>query len=280
MGNREGLSDLLAYVNKRRGIDFSLYRHATVIRKLDLRLHATKTVSYAAYLEYLKSHPAEIERLVGSLTIKVTGFFRDRPVFEVLASSVIPEIMSRFGNLRIWSLGCASGEEPYSLAIIVCDLLRKQKAGMSVKIVGTDIDAGAMEKAVRGEYPEDAVADVRKEYVDRFFRVTQGPASKGRLYAVSDPIKSVVRFERDDILSGLGQAKDSGRLYHIVLCRNVMIYMNSALRERTVSDISGILHAGGYMIIGESETLPDSVSDRFTRAFTDMKIYRRKSHSP
>jgi len=280
VGSREGLSNLLAYVNDQRGIDFSLYRHATVIRKLDLRLHATKTVSYAAYLEYLKSHPAEIENLVGTLTIKVTSFFRNPPVFEILASSVIPEVMSRFGCLRIWSLGCASGEEPYSLAIIVRDLLKKEKEEINVKIVGTDIDAGAIGKAVRGEYQENAVAGVRKEYVDKFFQMMQEPASQGCLYRISDQIKSMVRFEKDDVLSGLERAKDAGRLYHISLCRNVMIYMNRALQEKTVADISGILCAGGYMVMGESETFPDSVSDRFTQTFPDLKIYGRNPSSP
>jgi chemotaxis protein methyltransferase CheR len=280
MGDGEGLTSLLAYVNEHRGIDFALYRHATVMRKLDLRLQATKTSSHAAYLEYLKSHPVEIEDLIGALTIKVTSFFRDPPVFELLSSRVIPEVMSRFGSLRMWSLGCASGEEPYSLAIIVRDILKRETEAMKVEIVGTDIDAAAIGKAMRRDYPEREIAEVGEKYVEEFFEATGGPPARDRTYRISDQIGSMVRFESDDIISGLKRAKSEGRLYHVILCRNVLIYMNRALQEEVVADISGVLCDGGYVVIGESETLPANVSGRFTRTCPGLKIYCRKSLFP
>lgn len=280
MGNTEGLAPLLEYVSKQSGIDFALYRHATILRKLDLRLQATKAASYAAYLEYLRVHPAEMEDLIGALTIKVTSFFRNPLVFEILASCVMPEAISRFGSLRIWSLGCASGEEPYSLAIIAGDLLKKEKKPVSVEILGTDIDARAIGKAVRGEYPEEGIADVRKRHVDEFFRIIPDHASKHLTYRISDSIRSIVRFESGDIISGVRREKDEGRKYHIILCRNLLIYMSRDLQEEVLNDIFHILHVGGYVVIGESETIPDKLSARFARDFPGVKIYGRKSLSP
>lgn len=278
--HREELSDLLEFINEQRGVDFALYRHATIMRKLDLRLRETGTVSYGAYLAYLKSHPAEIEDLVAALTIKVTSFFRNPLVFELLSSRIIPELMSRFKPLRIWSLGCASGEEPYSLAIIVRDLLKREKETANVGIVGTDIDASAIGKAIKGEYPEKGLAEVRKRYVDEFFQLIRGPSAKEHIYRISDQIRSMVRFEKDDIVSGLKRAKDAGRPYHIILCRNLLIYMNRDLQEEVLSNISRILCSGGYLVIGESETLPDAVRDGFTQNFPGIKIYCKKPLSP
>lgn len=276
MGDREGLKSLLSYINEQRGIDFSLYRHATVMRKLDLRLQATGARSYSRYLEYLKSRPAEMENLIHTLTIKVTSFFRNPLVFELLSSRVIPEVMSAHKSVRIWSLGCASGEEPYSLAIIVSDILRAERNQVNVEIVGTDIDSGATAKAIRGEYPESEIAEVRKKHVDEFFEVVGASAPRDRAYRISDQIKSMVRFETDDIVSGLRRARDAGYVYHIILCRNVLIYMNRSLQENVLASITGLLVSGGYLVIGESESLPDQVVDKFKRPFEDVKIYRRK----
>jgi chemotaxis methyl-accepting protein methylase len=277
IGDGEGLADLLAYVNEQRGIDFSLYRQATIARKLELRLQATGAGSYAAYRNYLKSDPLEMGHLIGTLTIKVTGFFRDPLVFELLSARVIPETMARFKSLRMWSLGCASGQEPYSVAIIVCELMNKGKETTNVKIMGTDIDAAAAEEAIRGEYPERAIAEIKQRYVDKFFSAIEDHAQREIKYRITDQIRSMVSFEHEDIVSGLGRAREEGRLYHIILCRNVLIYMNRALREEVLRTIADVLYDGGYLVIGESETLPGSVRNRFRQTFPGVKIYCRRS---
>lgn len=279
MGESSDLTRLLAYVNEQRGIDFALYRHATIMRKLELRLQETKASSYSAYTDYLRSHPAEIDNLVAALTIKVTSFFRNPLVFELLSSRVLPEVMPRVSSLRIWSLGCASGEEPYSLAIIIRDLMDHEKEEVNVEITATDIDAGAIGKAKRGEYPESGLGEVRKKYVDRFFQAIREPATKGLTYRVNERIRSMVSFETDDIISGLKRARDAGRTYQIVFCRNLLIYMNRALQEEVAGNIEEILSPAGYLVIGESETLPDKVRDAFTQTFPGVKIYFRKPSS-
>ena len=151
---------------------------------------------------------------------------------------------------------------------------------MSVEILGTDIDARAIGKAVRGEYPEEEIADVRKRHVDEFFRVIRDPASKGLTYRISDSIRPTVRFEKGDIISGVRRAKDEGRQHHVILCRNLLIYMNRDLQEEILNNVFHILCAGGYVVIGESETIPDKLTARFVRAFPGMKIYCRKSSPP
>ena len=280
MGESGELAYLLAYVNRQRGIDFSLYRHATIIRKLQLRLQATKAVSYLAYLEYLRTHPEEIENLLETLTIKVTSFFRDPLVFQLLSSLVLPEAMARFSPLRIWSLGCASGEEPYSLAVILRDLMNGEKEEMKVEIIGSDVDAAAIGNAVRGEYPESELAEVAKKYVDKFFQAMPASGPKHLSYRIDDRVRAMVSFETDDIISGLRKAKNAGRKYHIILCRNLLIYMNRALQEEVVSNIADVLCSGGYLVIGESETLPDAIRGGFVQTFPGVKIYLRKPSSP
>lgn len=276
IGDGEGLADLLAYVNEQRGIDFSLYRQAAIARKLELRLRATGAGSYTAYRNYLESDPLEMGHLIGALTIKVTGFFRDPLVFELLSSRVIPETMASFKFFRMWSLGCASGEEPYSVAIVVSDLMNNGKEKTNVKIMGTDIDAAATEEAIRGEYPERDIAEIRQRCVDKFFSLIRDPAQREIRYRISDKIRSMVSFEQEDIVSALARTVEEGRLYNIILCRNVLIYMNRSLREEVLRNIADILCAGGYLVTGESETLPDSVRNRFKQTFPGVKIFSRR----
>lgn len=274
-----GLKSLFEYINGLRGIDFSLYRHATVARKLDLRLDETDTRSYTEYLAYLKSHPREIDNLIKALTIKVSNFFRNPLVYELLHSRVLPALISEFGELKVWSLGCASGEEPYSVAMMLYELLRRERETFRVEILSTDVDPEVIKKAVEGEYPESELEEVKKKHLDAFFSEIPAadkhfPGHK-RCYTVKDEIKSMVKFECGDIAIKLKEQGTGRGVFHIILCRNVLIYMNRALQQKICSYITDILDPNGYLIIGESETIPETSRNAFVQLYPGVKIYKK-----
>lgn len=267
-----GLEDLFQYIHKIRGIDFGLYRHATITRKLELRLAETGTYRYPVYLRYLQEHPEEFDNLIQALTVKVSNFFRNPLIFEILQALVLPELMARVNSPRIWSLGCANGEEPYSLALILHDLMRKQRSRNDTAILGTDICDGAIEKARKAEYPDDELLEVKKKYLDSSFVKVH---ERKNIYRLSSEITSMVSFECGDIISRLKSRKASGETFHIVLCRNLLIYLNRDLQVEIVRMISDILVENGYFVIGEAETIPDDLRHVFNPVSPGIKVYRK-----
>lgn len=255
-----------------------MYRHATITRKLQLRLDAVGAGNYDDYLVYLKSRPDELDKLIRALTIKVSNFFRNPLVYELLGSFVLPELASGFGFLKIWSLGCAHGEEPYSVAIIIHELLRKERGEIDVRIVGTDIDSGAIARATEGEYSENELLEVKKKYMDTCFR----PVEKKRLsseqeqfFRVNNEIKSMVRLECADIIKKLQVRKSQLNSYNVILCRNVLIYMDRDLQQEIVNNMSELLFENGYLVIGESETMPSVCRNNFVQVFPGVKIFKK-----
>ncbi|MDA8433145.1 MAG: hypothetical protein M0Z60_09315 [Nitrospiraceae bacterium] len=216
--------------------------------------------------------------LIRALTIKVSNFFRNPLVYELLFSSVLPQLISEFSFLKVWSLGCAYGEEPYSIAMLIRELLKKDKGTFDVRITGTDIDAAAIEKGVRGEYSADELEEVKKKYLDSCFqKVSRQAAPDGpeEIYRINNEIKSMVRLECSDIVRGLETKKKQLNSYNLILCRNVLIYMDKALREDTLRNILALLPEKGCLVTGESETLPSDIRSEFLQVFPGMKIYKK-----
>ncbi|MBI5639213.1 MAG: protein-glutamate O-methyltransferase CheR [Nitrospirae bacterium] len=277
---KQDLKGILEHVHDMRGIDFNLYREATVARKIDLRLEETRAHHYKAYLDYLRANPEELDILIKTLTIRVSNFFRNPLVFELLNSFILPDLISGFRFLKIWSLGCAHGEEPYSVAILIHDLMKKEKGVLDVKILGTDICDGAIEKALKGEYPDSELLEVKKKHLDAFFQLMSHvriafPESRDT-YRIDDEIKSMVTFECGDMLGRLKSEKSRGNAFNLMLCRNVLIYMNKTLQNEVMLHINDILTSGGYLILGESETLPEMFKKDFQQIFPGVKIFRKQ----
>ncbi len=254
-----------------------------MLRKLELRLEDTKTYSYTSYIAFLKSHQPELDNLIKALTIQHSNFFRNPLVFELLDYFVLPDIISRFGFFSIWSLGCAKGEEPYSIAMIIRELFKKNKKHFDCMILGTDLCDGAIGSAISGEYPESELSEVKKKYIDAFFQKVSNPlepaAEQGQIHRINNEIKAMVRFECDDIAGKLKSGRKKTETYNIILCRNVLIYMNRSLQEEILGNILSVLAENGYFIIGESESVPASFKDRFIQVFPGIKIYRKKPAS-
>jgi len=268
----EELAKLFAYIKKKRMLDFSAYRQNTVGRRLQTRLIATGAPDYGSYLAYLRENPEELNALVDALLIKVSCFFRNPLVFDNLLAIVLPELLDACEGdlLKIWCAGCARGEEAYSIAMLIKDLVGKEQAGPPLFILGTDVDGRTLEDARKAEYQPEFLGDVRKSYLDRYFTAGNG------LYRVSDEIKNMVVFAHHDITTCSAPKEGIFSDYHLILCRNVNIYLDRALSEKVLTGLSRFIPAGGYMVLGEAESLPVRIAEEYSELSRMTKIFRKK----
>lgn len=272
------LKKLLEYVHQERGIDFSRYRTATVARKLDLRLRESSCSGYREYLSFLKSHPEEMQALVRTLTIKVSNFFRNPLVFELLDTTVLPELAAEFGFLKIWSIGCAYGEEPYTVAMLVRELLQ-ERSSVEFQIRGTDVDPDAIGKARQGIYPAGELVETKRRYIDAYFTKSDiSPASGygSERYLLSSEIRSMVRFSCSNIMDQLLYKRPQMGNFNLILCRNVLIYMNLTMQEQLFRALEDMLYENGCLVLGEAETMPNSIRPDFEQPFPGIKIFRKR----
>ncbi len=262
------LRGFLDQLRERTGIDFASYKRATIMRRLQRRMVATGSPTLRDYIRYVQANPDESQRLTGSFLIKVTEFFRDRDLFEHLRDTVIPALIKEArendNELRIWSAGCATGEEAYSLAILIVDALGDELGSFHVRIFATDVDAEAIAVARRGVYPESAVAGLPRELVERHFNA--GPDG----YEVRKTIRGITVFGQHD----LGSRAPFPRV-DLALCRNVLIYFTTDLQRRALQLFAFALRDGGYLVLGKAESTTP-LAEYFVLAHPRLKVYRRQ----
>ena len=262
--DEESLSRIYRELKKQNGIDFTHYKRSTIVRRIERRLMVTHTSSLAEYARHLDENPDEVAILTKEILIGVTSFFRDAPFFEVLKRQVVTNIVSGGSDrdpIRVWSAGCSTGEEAYSLAIIFKEVLDELKVRRDVKIFATDIDVKAIEKAGKGVFPESIIEDVSSERLARFF------VKRDDTYHISKEIRQMVIFAPHNMLSD----PPFGKL-DLVVCRNVMIYFQPVLQRSLFSIFHTALKNGGYLFLGKSETA-NEYPDVFQSAFSAEKIY-------
>jgi two-component system, chemotaxis family, CheB/CheR fusion protein len=263
------LRSFLEDLRERSGIDFSSYKTPTIQRRLQRRLAATGVPDLEQYVRYLQRHPDEYQRLVSSFLIKVTEFFRDPQLFDYLREKLLPELTKtareqHSNELRIWSAGCATGEEAYSLSILVADVLSDDLPDFNVRIFATDVDADAIAFARRGVYPASALGDVPPPLMERYFSEIEGA------YEVKKLIRGMTVFGQHD----LGQRAPFPRI-DLALCRNVLIYFTPELQRRALHLFAFSLREGGYLILGKSETT-SPLAEYFVLEEPHLKAYRRQ----
>jgi two-component system CheB/CheR fusion protein len=261
------LRAFLDQLRERSGIDFNSYKMPTILRRLQRRIVATGADGLDGYLRYLQSRPDEYQRLVSTFLIKVTEFFRDPELFAYLRAQVIPELIAqarRRGNeLRLWSAGCATGEEAYTLAILVLDALGDERDQFSVRIFATDLDLDAVAFARRGVYPASALANLPPDLVQRHFNQTDGD------YEIKKRVRALTVFGQHD----LGQRAPFPRI-DLALCRNVLIYFTNELQRRALQLFAFSLRAGGYLVLGQAETT-SPLGEYFSTEHPQLKVFRR-----
>jgi two-component system CheB/CheR fusion protein len=262
------LRAFLETLRERSGIDFSTYKTPTIQRRLQRRLVATGVPDLEQYVRYLQRHPDEYQRLVSSFLIKVTEFFRDPELFTYLRERLLPELIETarpHGNeLRVWSAGVATGEEAYSLAMLVADVLGDELNDFNVRIFATDVDTDAIAFARRGVYPASALGDVPTHMVKRYFTEIEGA------FEVRKLIRGMTVFGQHD----LGQRAPFPRI-DLALCRNVLIYFTPELQRRALHLFAFSLREGGYLVLGKSETT-SPLPEYFVLQEPRLKSYRRQ----
>ncbi len=247
--DRSALEKVFILLRAHTGNDFSLYKKATIGRRIERRMGIHQIDRMTTYVRYLRENPQEVELLFKELLIGVTSFFRDPEVWEQLRDVALPELLARFPagrTLRAWVPGCSTGEEAYSLAIVLKEALEtvKSKGGPAVQIFATDLDADAIDKARQGLFPANIAADVTPERLGRFFV----QAESG--YRVGKAIRDLVTFAPQNLIMDPPFTK-----LDLISCRNLLIYLTPELQKKLLPLFHFSLNPGGLLVLGSSESI-------------------------
>jgi two-component system CheB/CheR fusion protein len=243
----EELEALLVYLRQSRGFDFTAYKRATLMRRVLVRMQTVGMGSFADYLDYLQVDSNEFTRLFNTILINVTSFFRDPQAWEFVASDVIPTLLGGAGArdpIRLWSAGCASGEEPYTLAMLLAEALGREQFRDRVKIYGTDVDEEALSEARQAVYDSRRVDGVPPDLLQKYFD------RQGERFVFDKELRHSVIFGRHD----LNQDAPISRI-NLLTCRNCLMYFNAEAQARILARFRFALIDGGVLFLGKAETL-------------------------
>jgi two-component system CheB/CheR fusion protein len=265
-----GLSRIFAKLRERHRVDFTFYKPTTIIRRIERRITINQCDNLSEYNEFIDKNPNEINLLFQELLIGVTSFFRDDAVFDFVQHNVIANIVSQVVErgmdsvLRVWVAGCSTGEEAYSIAMMVADYLETHQLSLNVKIFATDVDSIAIEKASYGLYPNSIAADVPTTYLTKYF------VAKDEYYQISREIREMVVFAQHDLIKDPPFTK-----IDMVTCRNLLIYLQPVLQQKVLELFNFSLSLNGVLVLGSSETLGE-MDEFYDPIESKLKIFRSK----
>jgi len=248
------------------GFSLEGYKDKCVKRRINIRVRATQSPTPEAYRALLTRSAGELELLLRTLTIHVSHFFRNPSTFEKLSREVLPQLLRERGGaraLKLWSVGCAGGEEPYSLAIILRERFAGELALGHLSIRATDVDQATLEFAEGALYRPDRLVEVAPELLARWF------TPEGERYRLRPEIRHLVDFGRVDLNDPL-----SGEESDLIMCRNVLIYFERGRQEEILDGFADTLKSGGILVLGKSETLFGAARRRFRTVCPVERIYR------
>ena len=262
------LKEICSLLHRRLGHDFSGYKKNTLIRRIQRRIQITRANSVSAYLEYLKSNDEEVNLLFKDLLIGVTHFFRNSQSFAVLKQKVIvPLIENRKTDsrpIRVWVAGCSSGEEVYSIAMLISEEMKRQEVNCQVCIFASDIDGQALEKARQSRYPTSIAEQISPERLEHFFD------KEDDFYQVSKKLREMCIFSQHSLISDPPFSH-----LDLISCRNFLIYLDSELQKRVMPLFHYALNPGGYLFLGSSESIGDN-SELFREIDKQHRIFQQK----
>jgi chemotaxis methyl-accepting protein methylase len=268
-GGDPEFEELTRKISRDRGFACASYKEKCLRRRIAVRMRARGVHTYHDYARVLDSDSGEYDRLLDALTINVTKLFRNWSVYESLTEHVVPVLWkSAEGPIHVWSAGCSSGEEPYSLAILFhrYSALNGQLDRIGrVDVIGTDIDRASLAAAERGQYSESAFDDSPAELRERYF-------SARSPFTIAPAVRRLVHFERRDLLDEF-PAREAG--FDLITCRNVLIYFDRDTQEQLLSRFHDALAPGGFLVLGKVETLLGPVRSRFSAVDARDRIFRR-----
>jgi len=256
------LENLLDYIKRNRGFDFSGYKRTSLSRRIRKRMELIAVESYSDYLDYLEVHPDEFVDLFNTILINVTAFFRELQAWEYIASEIIPRFIANkpiSKAIRVWSAGCASGEETYTLAILLAEALGMEQYSARVKVFATDVDTDALNHSRHATYSDKEVQGISPDLLDKYFEKVNGR------YIVQKDLRRSVIFGRHDLV----QDAPISRI-DLLVCRNTLMYFNTETQAKILDRFHFALNEGGFLFLGKAEML-------FSRnhSFTPIDLRRR-----
>ena len=251
----------------KKGVDLRQYKDGFLRRRLDVRLKARGVSTYPEYARLLESDPAEFHALLATFSINVTEFFRDFEFYQAFYEKIVPEIYSRAkdGEVKAWSAGCASGEEPYSIAMLFAEAANTI-GRFRGRVIATDVSSKALERAKTGTYAQASIENVPKDMFGRHFVRTQDGQ-----YQVSAKVRSLVSFEIGNL-----STMSAPQQVDVIFCRNVLMYFDKDTQYSIEQKFHKSLKPGGYFILGQSEALMGESTKLFETVMPKERIYRKR----
>ena len=263
------LNKIFIVLRAQTGHDFSLYKLSTINRRIERRMAVHQIDSLDEYVQYLQQTPAEAEALFRDLLIGVTSFFRDPEAFQAIEEQIIPKLFAgvpRGGQVRAWCAGCSTGEEAYSIAILLAERQQAMKLSFKVQVFATDIDSHGIATARAGLFPASIAMDISPQRLARFFIAE----ADGTAYRIHKSIRDLLVFSEQDVAKDPPFSK-----LDFISCRNLLIYMSGDLQKKIIPLFHYALNPGGYLFLGTSETVGE-FGDLFTMLDRKLKLYQRK----
>jgi chemotaxis protein methyltransferase CheR len=261
--------DLTRKISREAGLSLHAYKDKCLRRRIAVRMRASGVHSYVEYQALLDRDPAEYERLKDAITINVTSFYRNADTWDLVRTTLVPEICSNHGaEIRAWSAGCSSGEEPYTLAMLIAEYLDSQGRGNQLDLVtvdATDVDRQCLQRAQAARYSREAMADVPASLADRYFEISSAESR------VVDRVRRRVLVHASDLCT----EPPPRRNYQLIVCRNVVIYFGRATQEQVFLKFVEALAPGGFLVLGKVESLFGQARERLTLLNPRERIYRR-----
>lgn len=269
---KKGIKKILNYVNKKVKFDFRGYRDTTMYRRISRRFFYTKSNSFEEYYKYIKNNNDEIPLLINSLTINVTSFFRDKQLWQKLEKEYLPIILKNILNsdkniFNIWQPGCSSGEETYSLAIILNEYKIQNNVDFKYHIISTDIDTDTLTKAEKGIYLLENFRETKAyDYIFKYFDLTKD----NNYVETSSKIKNCITFKFHSLINDL-----YNKNIDFIVCRNVFIYFHKYLQNKILRKMCSSLKKGGFIWLGKSESYDLSLFPKLKIIDKDLKLFQK-----
>lgn len=266
---RGNLDRLIKQVDEARGIDLSQYRRQYLERRISARLRSLSLHTYRQYCVYLDEHVEEYAKLLDTLTINVTDFYRDAVVFDLFRKQIVPamideKLRSRHRMIRAWSAGCATGEETYSITMSFLAGMGEHRNDFLLSVLGTDLDPRALSVARTGSYSIDKLKSIPGEHQVKYLDV------EGETFSIKQDVQRHVKFRPLNLFSDKPIS-----VVDVIFCRNVFIYFSREQQDAVLDKFWSALSRGGYLVLGRSEKLGKEASGRFELINGRERIYRK-----